>query len=48
MALAGHSSPDVAMRYQHAARSRLAELAAKMPTIGAPAPEDPEAPEDEA
>jgi integrase len=39
MALAGHASPDVAMRYQHAARSRLAELAAKMPAIGAPDPD---------
>jgi integrase len=34
MAVAGHSTPEVAMRYQHAARSRLEELAAKLPDIG--------------
>ena len=34
MALAGHSTPEVAMRYQHAARSRLAELAERMPDLG--------------
>jgi integrase len=38
MALAGHSTPQVAMRYQHAARSRLAELAAKMPDLGVDRP----------
>jgi hypothetical protein len=39
MALAGRKSPDVAMRHQRAARSRLAELAQEVPAIGAPEPD---------
>lgn len=33
MAMAGHSSPAAAMRYQHASRDRMSELAAKMSAL---------------
>jgi len=31
MAVAGHTTPDAALAYQHAAQLRMKELAAKMP-----------------